>query len=703
VHPERSRACVDAIAESTMHFNRFKRKKQRRPLGARDLQEKVDGMGGQTGLALELELDPTSIDLPAAHVNSSAGVYGQRRNMASSSSSLYRTRLFQTPTNTTGRANDTARSVAQSTASRLSRFSRASTTRPTTQAASTMAVHIVCAVSENLARETCVSSIDAGSPTSIYVTKQGNGQTYAETIAYLDILKPDEVLLNEGRRNSQLARKVMELYNVKSTAMELPMEENRRQRLRRDGGDEDETLEEDRYGSMGSSTVVKFISRSCFDQTKGAELLQKVAREETYDATMVEEYILLSSAHAVLNYVQQSLGATFLKNSVYLSINSGGNNRMAIDRSTVLQLELLVNSKTGNVKDSLIGTIDCTKTTVGSRLLRTNLMSPPARVDTINTRLELVDLFLSNAEFFYAVLEHLSSLPDVDKMLSNIALVPRKATTAHKGKDDDGGMVNERMASKGISALVCIKTTLQALPSFAGVLQNHLQAMDSHNAGTDDASVVTDRSSLLVGLGGGGPPHHLNRHHLLRAIIFAMTQPALATVLGAVSGVFTETTTFSRNANVMRHQECFAFMCEENGMMSVLRKAFLANVDDIYKKADEYAEVYGISVSVRYSSSRGYYLAVPVDVGTDLPQVFLQPAKSGRFINCTTEEITSLNTRAQDNVHDLLLMTHDRIQEVMDVARNHYDVIATLCDAVALLDMCHSFADNVLTHRYAQF
>jgi DNA mismatch repair protein MSH4 len=169
----------------------------------------------------------------------------------------------------------------------------------------------------------------------------------------------------------------------------------------------------------------------------------------------------------------------------------------------------------------------------------------------------------------------------------------------------------------------------------------------------------------------------------------------LATVQEAVSNIFTETTTFTRNANAMRHQECFAFKCEENGMMSVLRKAFLANVDDIYKKADEYAEVYGITVNVRYTTSRGFFLCVPADIAPELPQVFLQPAKSGRFISCTTEEVSSLNSRAQDNVHDLLLMTHDRIHEVIDIARTHYDAIATLCDSVALLDMCHSFADNV--------
>ena len=54
----------------------------------------------------------------------------------------------------------------------------------------------------------------------------------------------------------------------------------------------------------------------------------------------------------------------------------------------------------------------------------------------------------------------------------------------------------------------------------------------------------------------------------------------------------------------------------------------------------------------------------------------------------------SLNARAQENVQDLLLMTHEKIQKVLEIARGHYDAIASLSDAIALLDMCHSFADN---------
>lgn len=44
-------------------------------------------------------------------------------------------------------------------------------------------------------------------------------------------------------------------------------------------------------------------------------------------------------------------------------------------------------------------------------------------------------------------------------------------------------------------------------------------------------------------------------------------------------------------------------------------------------------------------------------------------------------------------------MTHNRIQEVIDIARSRYDSLASLSDAIALLDMCHCFADNVASSR----
>ncbi len=620
----------------------------------RSARNRVTQSSGPTGLSI---LDDDTVANATRHYEAAedaSGLFGSRR---SATPGLGQTRLFPTTPGATGGmlAPASRRSVT-------SRFSKAATTDDASWHNPPGPAHVVCAISENLARETCAASLDVSSPTQLHVTKQGNGQSYAETLACLEILRPHEILLNEGRSNSPLARKILETFHTEN----------------------------------GEGCVVKFISRSFFDQTRGAELLRRVSRADTYDPTIVEEYILLSSVHAALHYTQTHLGGSFARNSLFLSVNAGGLHRMTVDRSSILQLELLVNAKTAKVANSLIGCIDRTKTTVGSRLLRSNLMSPSSSIGTIQTRLELVDIFLGDADFFFEIMDHLTALPDVDKMLSNIAFIPKDI------KEDPAVNIVQRrqVASRGISALVSIKTTLSSLPSLALALNTHLETLvrrfgqtEQEQQQDDDLRTVrTDRSTLLVGLGGTG---EVQRFHLLRAVLFTVSQPELDEVLQAVNNIFTENTHFTRNNHAMRHKECFALKCDEADLMTVLRQTFLRNVDDIHKKADEYAEIYNFHVQVRYTSVRGYFLAVPAEVGSDLPSVFLQPAKAGRFITCTTEEIASLNARATDNIQDLLLMTHDRIQEVLDYARARYDPLAALCDAVALLDMCHSFADHV--------
>jgi hypothetical protein len=50
--------------------------------------------------------------------------------------------------------------------------------------------------------------------------------------------------------------------------------------------------------------------------------------------------------------------------------------KMSIDRRTAMHLELIGNVRTGSQKESLFGTIDHTKTVVGARLLRSNILRP---------------------------------------------------------------------------------------------------------------------------------------------------------------------------------------------------------------------------------------------------------------------------------------------------------------------------------------
>ena len=78
-----------------------------------------------------------------------------------------------------------------------------------------------------------------------------------------------------------------------------------------------------------------------------------------------------------------------------------------------------------------------------------------------------------------------------------------------------------------------------------------------------------------------------------------MRQSALVKVLGAVADVFTENNTCRQNSHARRHQECFALKPSMDGMIDVLHKAFLSNVGDIYRLADEYSETHNMTVAVK--------------------------------------------------------------------------------------------------------
>jgi DNA mismatch repair protein MSH4 len=325
--------------------------------------------------------------------------------------------------------------------------------------------------------------------------------------------------------------------------------------------------------------------------------------------------------------------------------------------------------------------------------------------------LDFVDLFLGNENLFYSILEGLQRLPDLERMLSGLIVKDRSVDKAN---------VTVQQTAQGIESLIAIKTTLENIPSIAieiaGVVEEArmLAKLKASEEGAGESAVDAARSPLQVrappvietpqstkseGTTSTTATTGENKYQLAEAIIERFAEEELGEVLEAVKETFTESTVHSKNKHAMRHQECFALRPGTDGMMDVLRKAFLANVDDIYTCADKLADTAEITVSVRVKAQRGYYLCIPIEFANHLPNEVIQPVKSGKFIHCTTNEVFSLNARAQENVKDLLVLTNHRIQEVLDFARERIEALCNMTDAIALLDLCHGFADVVASSR----
>jgi DNA mismatch repair protein MSH4 len=318
-----------------------------------------------------------------------------------------------------------------------------------------------------------------------------------------------------------------------------------------------------------------------------------------------------------------------------------------------------------------------------------------------------------------------------------------------KVMNKDGAFVSLRQADKEISALVAIKHTLGKLPALARALEksvkeyqtrsNLLDRRGDHRVDEKDGELDI-AAALRVGLGmASGYDETRNSDdesqsqavdaskQLLRAIHGSLTQPELDEILTAIEEAFLPSTAHRRNSLDQKFQVCFAVKSDGDSFLDVHRHQLMANLDDIYKIANSLSEKYQTSVTVKHTAARGWHLRLSKDMKDDLPDEFIYPSAIGNYICCTTEEVYSLSNRATSNIDAILYLTLDRVQDVLDVARmyypgeyrakkenrliciifpvsqtiltmmlsSHFLVLARVTDAVALLDLCHCFADKI--------
>ena len=389
--------------------------------------------------------------------------------------------------------------------------------------------HVVASVSEGRSGDVCVSSIDASLPCALRValpsdvSRTGGGggggvgrRSRNDALAYLECLRPDEVLLNEGRKKgSGLAEEIERIFMTEG--------------------------DNERNGNSGEdreipNVAIQYLPRSMFDPSGVTDILRRTVRGGVLPSALDDgsgviaigrgksggrgeggegvngcHYAPRSSIGAVLRYVTLSLGTNVMEGTLSVDFVRGGWGRVSIDPDTLRHLEVFGDARNGKVGGggsnsrgkrggkiggglirggtSLIGTIDCCRTGPGRRLLRSSLMAPPGERVTIESRLDLVDAFLEDEDFFYTVLDGLESLPDLDGMMSYLSLIPKKkiskdlfaTSNTGRGGGGSGGIgktgVTARMAGRGISALVCIKTALAAVPDLAKALEGRWKEM----------------------------------------------------------------------------------------------------------------------------------------------------------------------------------------------------------------------------------
>lgn len=93
---------------------------------------------------------------------------------------------------------------------------------------------------------------------------------------------------------------------------------------------------------------------------------------------------------------------------------------MMIDVSTIYHLELIQNLHDAKSKDCLFGLLNETQTSMGARLLRSNILQPLTSRSALEYRFDALDELASKEEVFFSVRQALQNFVDVDKLLTSV-------------------------------------------------------------------------------------------------------------------------------------------------------------------------------------------------------------------------------------------------------------------------------------------
>lgn len=128
----------------------------------------------------------------------------------------------------------------------------------------------------------------------------------------------------------------------------------------------------------------------------------------------------IESAASLLSYLANTQKGKI--NHIKKIVVYEGDEFVSIDRSTILNLELFSTIRERDTKATLLYTIDKTQTAMGGRLLKHWVAHPLRKKDAIQKRLDTTQELLDNHSLREELIDVLSEIPDIERVLSKLSV-----------------------------------------------------------------------------------------------------------------------------------------------------------------------------------------------------------------------------------------------------------------------------------------
>ncbi|KAL8718517.1 MAG: hypothetical protein Q9225_004366, partial [Loekoesia sp. 1 TL-2023] len=397
------------------------------------------------------------------------------------------------------------------------------------------------------------------------------------------------------------------------------------------------------------------IDRKYWSETTGLEYIQQLAFKQDVEAIKVSvggNFYATCCIAAVLKYIELALSFSFPFHSLRFKYETSEGSMM-IDLSTISSLELIQNLQNPKSKDRLYGLLNQTLTPMGARLLKSHLLQPSTSDEILKKRYDALEELATREDVFFAVRQALKAFVDVDRILTAITIIPKKPTIQYW--------------EQCINNVIALKQYVKSIPAVFEAL-------------------ATVNSELLL---------HINE---------LCAPEGIADVQRLIDDTINEDITYQSQPLDLRNQRTYAVKSGVNGFLDVARQTYKEANTDAYQLVTDLGQTHGIALEMKYDTARQYYIRIAVSEleERDLPDVFINVFKRKKFVECQTLDLLKHNQKIIDSHHEVLLLSDQSVQELINNVRENIAPLFKTCEAIALLDMIASFAQLVTLQDYCR-
>ncbi|KAL8832463.1 MAG: hypothetical protein Q9170_004874 [Blastenia crenularia] len=319
-------------------------------------------------------------------------------------------------------------------------------------------------------------------------------------------------------------------------------------------------------------------------------------------------------------------------------------------------------------KHCLYGLVNQTLTPMGARLLKSHILQPSTRIDTLEMRYSALEELATQEDVFFAIRQALKAFVDVDRILTAITIIPTKPTPQYW--------------EQSINNVIALKQYVKSIPAIFEAL-------------------ATVNSKLLLEINGvGGILCQQDEANMSQ---FCAPE-GISYVQRLIDDTINEDITYQSQPLDLRNQRTYAVKSGQDGLLDIARQTYKEANADAYQLVTELGQTHAIALEMKYDPARQYYIRIAVSELEDrnIPDVFINVFKRRNHVECQTLDLLKYNQKIIDSHHEVLLLSDRSIQDLIEKVRDNIAPLFKTCEAIALLDMIASFAQLVTLQDYCR-